>query len=256
MIANYHTHTYRCHHARGFEWQYVQNAAEGGLKILGFSDHIPNPFERFDHLGVRMRCRQLPEYIKTVRQLKEQFKEQMTIHCGLEAEYHPKRFPKQLELMDEAGGVDYLLLGQHFIINEDGSYTDCTLPFGEEQRLASYVDQVLEGLSTGKFLYLCHPDIVHFTGDESVYRKQMRRLCQEAKRMDIPLELNGQGLRTKRIYPRPLFWELAAEEGNLGVIGTDAHSPWVAYDPQEVEALSAIAQKYHIPILETLEDRL
>ena len=44
MIANYHTHTWRCRHADGTEREYVERAIEGGLKILGFSDHSPYPF--------------------------------------------------------------------------------------------------------------------------------------------------------------------------------------------------------------------
>lgn len=45
MIANYHTHTWRCGHAFGDEREYVENAIVGGLKILGFSDHTPMPYE-------------------------------------------------------------------------------------------------------------------------------------------------------------------------------------------------------------------
>ena len=41
MIANYHTHTWRCMHATGTEREYIENAIRGGLKILGFSDHTP-----------------------------------------------------------------------------------------------------------------------------------------------------------------------------------------------------------------------
>ena len=44
MIANYHTHTWRCMHAEGTEREYVERAIEGGLKILGFSDHTPMPY--------------------------------------------------------------------------------------------------------------------------------------------------------------------------------------------------------------------
>ena len=41
MIANYHTHTPRCHHAYASEEEFCQAAIDGGLKILGFSDHSP-----------------------------------------------------------------------------------------------------------------------------------------------------------------------------------------------------------------------
>ena len=43
MIANYHTHTWRCHHADGTEREYVENAIAAGIKILGFSDHTYVP---------------------------------------------------------------------------------------------------------------------------------------------------------------------------------------------------------------------
>ena len=41
MIANYHTHTYRCRHASGTEEEYIYQALDGGLEELGFSDHTP-----------------------------------------------------------------------------------------------------------------------------------------------------------------------------------------------------------------------
>ena len=44
MIANYHTHTWRCRHADGTEREYVETAIEAGLKILGFSDHTPQVY--------------------------------------------------------------------------------------------------------------------------------------------------------------------------------------------------------------------
>ena len=44
LIANYHTHTWRCNHASGSERQYVENALQAGLVVLGFSDHAPYIF--------------------------------------------------------------------------------------------------------------------------------------------------------------------------------------------------------------------
>ena len=44
MYANYHTHTWRCNHARGTERDYIEQAIASGVKILGFSDHTPNPY--------------------------------------------------------------------------------------------------------------------------------------------------------------------------------------------------------------------
>ena len=42
MIYNFHTHTYRCHHATGAEEEYIQKAIAGEEKfpvVIGFDAH-------------------------------------------------------------------------------------------------------------------------------------------------------------------------------------------------------------------------
>lgn len=41
MLANYHTHTWRCNHAEAGEEDYVLAAIDQGFRILGFADHTP-----------------------------------------------------------------------------------------------------------------------------------------------------------------------------------------------------------------------
>ena len=44
MQKNYHTHTFRCNHASmEDERAYIESAIAGGLKVLGFADHVPMP---------------------------------------------------------------------------------------------------------------------------------------------------------------------------------------------------------------------
>lgn len=95
MIANYHTHTWRCRHADGTEREYVERAIEGGLKILGFSDHSPYPFPEGYDSGMRMRLDQVEGYVDTVLALKKEYDKDIEIHLGLETEYFP-RFWDQL----------------------------------------------------------------------------------------------------------------------------------------------------------------
>ena len=59
MIANYHTHTFRCGHAEGNERDYAENASRAGLKTLGFSDHTPYDF--FDSEPRNRPMRMKPE---------------------------------------------------------------------------------------------------------------------------------------------------------------------------------------------------
>ena len=62
MIANYHTHTYRCGHAVGEDREYVETAIARGLKTLGFSEHIPMPFPDGHEARFRMPFRLLDDW--------------------------------------------------------------------------------------------------------------------------------------------------------------------------------------------------
>ena len=44
MDYNYHAHTTRCSHATGTEESYIEKAIEGGIRYMGFSDHMPMRF--------------------------------------------------------------------------------------------------------------------------------------------------------------------------------------------------------------------
>ena len=50
-------------------------------------------------------------------------------------------------------------------------------------------------------------------------------MCEGAKALNIPLEINLLGIRMGRQYPSRVLFELAAEVGNDIVIGVDAHDP-------------------------------
>jgi histidinol-phosphatase (PHP family) len=92
-------------------------------------------------------------------------------------------------------------------------------------RLKEYVDRVLTGVATGKYLYVGHPDLINFAGPKEVYQRHMRRLCEGLKEAGMPLEINLLGMAEGRRYPNPLFWEIAKEIGNSAIIGVDAHAP-------------------------------
>ncbi len=230
MLANYHTHTWRCNHARGDERSYVEQAIAAGIRILGFSDHTPCPFPDGHNSWFRMSVADCPDYFETIRRLRDEYADRIQIHVGVELEYYPAIFPAQLDLLRRQG-CEYMLLGQHYLYNEEDSIY-CGNPTDDPARLIQYVDQTIDGLSTGLFTYLAHPDLLHFTGDRDTYLLHMRRLCRAAREQNVPLELNLLGLHDGRNYPTRIFWELAAEEGNRTVLGCDAHCPEALNRPE------------------------
>lgn len=228
MIANYHTHTPRCHHAAGTEEEYVLNAISGGLQILGFSDHTPYPFPDGYISTFRMGVDQLEDYACAVRKMRAKYGKEIQIHLGVEAEYYPKYFPELLDLLRDHG-IEYMILGQHMIGNEiDEPY--CGIPCGDSWKLERYCNQSIDALYTGLFTYFAHPDLFHYVGDRELYQDQMRRICRAARECRVPLELNLLGLQGNRHYPNPWLWEIVAEENCQVVFGFDAHRPEALQD--------------------------
>ena len=226
-MKNFHTHTKRCRHAVGEDEEYVLSAIENGFDEIGFSDHAPMLFPK--DCGYYSSFRIFPEdakgYAESIKLLKEKYKNKIKINLGFELEYYPELFEKELEFL-KSFDIDYLILGQHYIHNEydyQGHYN--ATPTDDKNVLKQYVSQCLEGLKTGVFTYLAHPDILNFTGDESIYQKEMQRLCKGAKELDIPLEFNFLGFEDERTYPRDDFWKIAAENSNKVIMGLDAHTP-------------------------------
>ena len=221
MIANYHTHTPRCNHAVGTEENYVKAAIEAGMKILGFSDHTPYLFPEGYYSNFRMKPEQLPDYARTVLELRDRYAGEIDIHLGVECEYYPKHFADTLSYLRD-NQVEYLILGQHFIGNEyDSLYSGRSTT--REEDLATYCRQSMEAMNTGLFTYFAHPDLHHFRGNERFYREQTRALCREAMSCGMPLELNLLGIREDKWYPNPRFWEVVGEENCPVIIGCDAH---------------------------------
>ena len=84
---NFHTHTFRCKHAKGETDDYCRYAVSHGMKTLGFSDHSALPDDRW--IRSRMRYDEIQDYVGAVRGSQERFPE-LKILLGMECEYIPK----------------------------------------------------------------------------------------------------------------------------------------------------------------------
>lgn len=244
MYANYHTHTTRCQHAAGEDREYVEAAIQAGIKVLGFSDHCPWVFPDNYISFMRMKASETEEYFSSLDALKKEYEKDIRILIGFESEYIPELMETQDKLLSDYP-LDYMILGQHFLGTEtDNIYTGT--PTNDEATLKHYVDTVIAGMKTGKYLYIAHPDVINFTGADNIYEKHMSRLCQYLKENKIPVEINMLGAFQGRHYPSNRFLEIVKKTGNSCIIGVDAHAPEQLLNDTGYRICNNIIEKYQL----------
>lgn len=241
---NWHTHTKRCGHAVGEDEEYVQAAIQAGMKVLGFSDHAaylePFPPER-------MNYEQVPDYMSSIRSLKEKYKDQIELHLGMEVEYYPDQWEQLSAYRKE---LEYCILGQHQItFNGKSSYS-----VTDRETLLSYVDKLEEACMHGLCDYIAHPDVILYgwqnIHDEAV-KVAAKRIADISIKYDMPLELNcGSGVLYPKknymsglryAYPTREFFEEFAKHHCKIIIGIDCHDPKLFLTDENVnKALSVV----------------
>ena len=250
ITANYHTHTIRCGHACGEDREYVEEAIKAGFKIMGFSEHTfyPTGFKS----GMRMDLSDADGYFASIESLRKEYKNDIDIYAGLETEYFPEYFDKLLEFSKDYP-VEYMILGQHFVPDEQhGVYMGA--PFTDKALLDLYVENVIKGINTGKFVYFAHPDLPNYAGEDKdeVLIPAFEKICEAAKAKNIPLEINMLGLNRKIQYPSDRFFKVAGKYDNDVIIGMDVHNPKHYSNDEAIEKCVKLAEKYNLNLIKTL----
>lgn len=246
-----HSHTYRCGHAIGKDEEYVRAAHKAGIKIFGYSDHIF--LEGVDQPTVRGHYDQMTDYLKMIKNMRVNMGRSIKIYSGFEAEYAPHLVDVYRKLL-KSKEVDYLLLGQHFRMHKDGTWT--AYYSSDLDKLRAYVndykDDLIAGMKTGLFTYVAHPDLymAGYPQFDSFAREIAIEIVLTAKALNIPLELNLGGIRNggKRVYrdeyryryPVTQFWEIVAAYQVPVVIGIDAHAPTDYNYQADLDALNEL----------------
>jgi hypothetical protein len=123
---------------------------------------------------------------------------------------------------------NYLILGSH----GDKRIDPYSGVLTEPEQLRRYYEYTVEGMESGLFLYLAHPDVMlgRYPAFDDTAADLSRKLCREANRLGMPIEYNMYGVYKGAKegclgYPYDGFWRIAAEENCRAVVGVDAHFP-------------------------------
>lgn len=256
---NYHTHTKRCGHAVGEDEEYVIAAINNGYKILGFSDHVFIP-NLLNPDRIRGNFDELDNYLYSLNYLKQKYKDQIEIFIGFECEYFPELEDYYRDLL-KSKKVDYLILGQHYAYYENNLLFDY-VPYSKN-RDERYVELIEQGLNTGLFSILVHPDL--YLASQNMNEKNVKlaeRICKSCLDNDVYLEFNQGGLRRGQVnidnemrYPYPVkdFFMIAKEFGNKIVMGVDAHAPSELFHPVARVHADSITLDWGIKIVDEVK---
>lgn len=243
-FSNYHTHCTFCD-GKGEPEDYVKKAVSLDFHSLGFSSHSPTPISR----NWEIREEHLNKYVETIKSLKEKYKNEIQIYCGLEIDYIPGIITPDSPMFDKLN-LDYKIGSVHFVKNKntggylpvDGSkeqYKEIIEDFfkGDVEAFTSeYYGLIRDMVSKHKFDILGHFDLIrknnkdgiYFTEKEDWYKKQVFKTLEAVKNSGVILEVNTGGIGRKYLdTPYPSFWVLKkCRELNIPItLDSDAHSP-------------------------------
>jgi histidinol-phosphatase (PHP family) len=245
-ISNFHTHTELCKHASGVPADYCRQAQQDGCSALGFSDHCPYPDDNpVIWPNIRMSASQARQYIEAVKS--EAAVAAFPVYVGFECEWDKKYMSWYHDELLGTFGAQYLVLGSHWLTK--GNEHIYAMNIDSVADLHTYIDQTIEGMRSGLYAFIAHPDL--FMGHWKEYDRETRScfsaLLDAAKDCSMPVEINGLGMNrpmnmTKNgmryQYPYDEFWELAAEKRVKVICNADAH------DPHDVIASAWQARQY------------
>lgn len=244
MIANYHTHTRWCRHATGEIEDYIQEAVRKGLRAVAITEHVPHS-QNFDPR--RMQWEEFPAYNAELDRLIEKYQDQIHVIKGFECEYYPFALENYKMFRDQYG-YKLLILGHH--TNKDRT-ADNFAPKGEAE-MKQYADEVIEGLRTGLFTFLAHPDVPFcgYTGSADFALEQMGRILPSARSWAFRWRSTPTATGTAAPIPTRRVWELSRQYKLTWLINSDAHEVAHLCDEAGVGGTEAFARELGIPVTE------
>jgi histidinol-phosphatase (PHP family) len=231
--VDYHTHNYRCGHAVGEMREYIEQAIAIGFHEIGLSDHLPLfhiPNER-KLPQITMEQAELDDYVEEACKLKNEYKGQIAVKVGIEADYVPG-WEEYLERELQRYPYDYVLGSVHFIGEWDHSDSRCVNQW-EGKNIADvyreYYSLIQAAAESKLFDSMAHVDVIK----RYKHRPQedisdfVQQTFQAIKNSGICVEVNtsGEFMPVQEIFPAKDILVLCQQLGIPLTVGSDSHSP-------------------------------
>ncbi len=245
-----HVHTPFCPHGtKDTLDKYIEQAVKEGFTDLTFTEHAPLPKSFIDPTPMRdsaMDYSQMENYIQSVKKCKEEYKNDIRIHIGLEVDYIKDYEEEITDFLNEYGKyLDDSILSVHFLkintkyycmdfdentfgemIKEAGSLHDLhTMYYNEvwqsiHSQLGTYKPKRIGHITLVNKFQKLYP--VTFSQKDMI-----EKILASVKEQKLELDYNVSGLRKEycgETYPNSDIIQLAQKQKIPLIYGSDAHS--------------------------------
>ncbi|MCA0986373.1 histidinol-phosphatase HisJ [Guptibacillus algicola] len=245
-----HIHSPFCPHGTTDPLEsYVEEAIKLGFSGLTFTEHAPLPSSFLDPVPLKdsgMSHKRLEAYFDAVEKIKESYRNQIEIKCGLEVDYIEGFEEETKAFLDKVGSkLDDAILSVHFIHHNyqytcldysPGSFEELVTSLGSVDHVhKKYYETVLKSLTADLGVYkpkrLGHISLVNKFQEKFPYDNLSANLVtailDEVKKQELSLDYNGAGTvkpLCKEPYPPSWVIEEAISRKIPLIYGSDAHS--------------------------------
>lgn len=248
QVANYHSHTRWCKHGVGEIEDYIEKALAYGMTEMAITEHVPHE----DNLDPRrLQWEEFPAYDAALNAAIAKYEGKIKIYKGWECEFY-KESLAAYDMFAKDYGYELFVLGQHR--SGKNREVDHFAPKGKKE-LQLYADEVSEALETRRFHFLAHPDLVlvGYPDWDDYAQGALKQVFEVCEKLDIPVEINANGLRDGREYPDKRAFELSKRYDLRYLINSDAHDPdHLVGEP--IEKAEAFAEELGIEVLTYFDD--
>ncbi|MBR4953460.1 MAG: histidinol-phosphatase, partial [Oscillospiraceae bacterium] len=233
ILRDYHVHT-TFSDGKNTPEEMVLAAIKKGMTEIGFSDHSYTWFDE----SYCMKKEDAPRYRECIGRLKEKYKGQIKILCGIEQDFYSEEPTGEYDYV--IGSVHYLKLGNEYIAVDESSAAQRAAAeryFGGDMAAlaAEYfctVGQVVERTNAD---IIGHFDLINIYNENGALFDESADLCTEALRNAANalvsagkyFEINtggiARGYRTLP-YPSPSALGYLRSIGAKFVLSSDSHS--------------------------------
>ena len=263
MLCDYHVHTDYSDDSTYLMEDVVKDGIKKGLSEICFTDHVdygikydwddPRAFQTRD--GMCFANVNYHEYAKEIAELKEKYKNQITLKMGLEFGIQTHTIEKYQKLFHEYP-FDFIILSIHQVEDQEFWTQDFQKGKTQLEYNMRYYQEMLEVVKTYKdYSVLGHMDlitrydlngVIDFAYIQDIVKDILEIVIKDGKGIEINTSYHRYGL--KDMTPSRNILKLYKElGGQIITIGSDSHQPdhLGAYIEEAREELKKLGFEYY-----------